>query len=74
MIKLQEQIHKTGRLGVPTVDAEVYERQLAALSLARLLVEAEADIAAGWVRPARAFLKEFKNARNIRRKGSMVKT
>ena len=70
-----EQIHKTGRPVVLTVngradavlmDAKTYERQLKVINLARLLVEAEEDIATGRVRPARAFLKEFKNAHKIR--------
>jgi len=71
-----QQIHSTGRPVVLTVngradaviiDAKTYEKQMKALNLARLLVEAEEDVAAGRVRPARAFLKEFKNAHKIRR-------
>ena len=41
----------------------VYEKQLKAMNLARLLAEAEARVATGQTRPARAFLDEFKNAR-----------
>jgi prevent-host-death family protein len=71
-----QQIHSTGRPVVLTVngradaviiDAKTYEKQMKALNLARLLVEAEEDVTAGRVRPARAFLKEFKNAHKIRR-------
>jgi prevent-host-death family protein len=73
--EILDQIHRTGRPVVLTVngradavliDAKTYEKQLQAINLARLLVEAEQDIAAGRVRPARAFLKEFKNAHKIR--------
>jgi prevent-host-death family protein len=68
-------LHRTGRPVVLTVNgradavlmgAKTYEKQLKAMNLVRLLVEAEEDIAAGRVRPARAFLKEFKNAHKIR--------
>lgn len=67
-------VHETGRPVVLTVngradavliDAKVYEKQLKAMNLARLLSEAEAEISAGQTRPARAFLDEFKNARKI---------
>ena len=73
--EILEQIHKTGRPVVLAINgrsdavfmaAKTYERQLKAINLARLLVEGEEDIAAGRVRPARAFLKEFKNAHKIR--------
>lgn len=73
--EILEQIHRTGRPVVLTVngradavliDATSYEKQLKAISLARLLVEAEEEIAAGRVRPARAFLKELKLAHKTR--------
>ena len=73
--EILEQIHKTGRPVVLTVngradavlmDAKSYEKQLRAINLARLLAEGEEDIAAGPTRPARAFLREFKNAHKIR--------
>lgn len=72
--EILEQIHKTGRPVVLTVngradsvliDAKVYEKHLKAANLARLLFPAEADIASGRSRPARKFLKEFKDARKI---------
>lgn len=44
---------------------KVYEKQLKAMNLARLLSEAEAQIATGETRPARTFLNEFKKARKI---------
>ena len=72
--ELLDHIHETGRPLVLTVngradsiliDAKVYEKQLKAMNLARLLSEAEAQVASGQTRPARAFLDEFKNARKI---------
>ena len=67
-------VHETGRPLVLTVngradlvliDAKVYEKQLKAMNLARLLSEAEGQVATGQTRPARDFLDEFKNARKI---------
>lgn len=72
--EILEQIHKTGRPVVLTVngradsvliEAKVYEKHLKAANLARLLLPAEADIASGRTRPAREFMKEFKDARKI---------
>ncbi len=69
-----EQLRKTGRPIVLTIegkadavlmDAKTYEKHLRAANMLRLLAPAEADIAAGRVRSARSFLKEFKNARKI---------
>jgi prevent-host-death family protein len=71
---LLDQIHKTGRPVVLTVNgkadavlmnAKAYEVYLSAVNLARELVSAEKDVAARRVRPARAFLKEFKHARSL---------
>ncbi len=71
---LLSQVHQTGRPIVLTVngkadavlmDAKAYEKQLSALNLARLLLEAERDVAAGRTTPAREFLKEFKRAHSI---------
>ena len=45
------------------MDAKTYEKHLRAANLSRLLAPAEADVAAGRVRSARSFLKEFKSAR-----------
>ena len=73
--EILEQIHKTGRPVVLTVngradavlmDAKSYEKHMRAFTLARLLSEAEEDIAAGRTRPARSFLREFKHAHKIR--------
>jgi prevent-host-death family protein len=72
--ELLDHVRKTGRPLILTVngradavllDAKTYERHLRASNLARLLGEGEADIAAGRVRPIRAFLREFKNAHKI---------
>lgn len=73
--EILEQIHKTrrpvvltvnGRADAVLIDAKSYEKHLKAINLARLLAEGEEDVLAGRVRPARAFLREFKNARKIR--------
>ena len=72
--KILEQIRETGRPIVITVkgkagavlmDAKTYEKHLRAANMSRLLAPAEADVAAGRVRPFRSFLREFKNARKI---------
>ena len=69
-----EQLRATGRPIVLTIegkadavlmDAKTYEKHLSAANMLRLLAPAEADIAAGRVRSARSFLKEFKHARKI---------
>jgi prevent-host-death family protein len=71
---LLDQIHKTGRPVVLTVNgkadavlmnAKAYEVYLSAVNLARELISAERDVTARRVRPARAFLKEFKRVRPI---------
>lgn len=72
--EILDQIHQTGRPVILTVngradsvilDAAVYERHLQAANLARLLVPAEAEVAAGKTRSVRDFLNEFKDARAI---------
>ena len=72
--EILDHVHQSGRPLVLTVngradsvliDAKVYEKQLKAMNLARLLSEAEAQIATGQTRPARGFLDEFKNAHKI---------
>jgi prevent-host-death family protein len=69
-----EQVHRTGRPMILTVkgradavllDVKTYEKHLKASNLARLLGQAEADIAAGRTRSSRAFLGEFKRAHKI---------
>jgi len=71
-----DQIHNTKRPVVLTVngradavimDVEVYEKQLKAANMARLLAPAEEEVAAGKTKPMREFLKEFKNDRKISR-------
>jgi prevent-host-death family protein len=72
--EILDHVHQSGRPLVLTVngradsvliDAKVYEKQLKAMNLARLLSEGEAQIATGQTRPVRAFLDEFKNAHKI---------
>ena len=72
--KILDQIHKTGRPVILTtngradaviLDAKTYEKHLKAANMSRLLAPAEADVAAGRMRSARSFLKEFKHARKI---------
>ena len=72
--EILDHVHQSGRPLVLTVngradsvliDAKVYEKQLKAMNLARLLSEAEAQITTAQTRPARAFLDEFKNAHKI---------
>jgi len=74
--EILDQIHQTGRPVVVTVngkadavlmDAATYEAHLRAANMARLIGTAEEDVAAGRVRPMRAFLKEFTRARKVRR-------
>ena len=71
---LLDHVHKTGRPVVLTVNgradavlmnAKAYEVYLSAVNLARELVSAEKDVTAHRVRPAHAFLKEFKRAHSI---------
>jgi prevent-host-death family protein len=66
-----DQVHKThrpivltvnGRADAVVVDAQDYERQQAELELARNIMQAEKEYAAGKARPARTFLKELKRA------------
>ncbi len=69
-----EQLHRTGRPVVVTVngkpdvvllDAAVFERTLKTANLGRLLAEAENEVKEGTTRPARDFLKEFKQSAKI---------
>ena len=73
--EILEQVRKTrrpvrltinGKPDAVLIDAKTYEKQLKALNLAHVLAEGEEDISAGRVRPARSFLREFKNAHKIR--------
>ena len=74
--EILSQIHRTKRPVVLTVngkadavlmDTKTYEKHLKAGNMARLLVRAEEDVAAGRTRPIRSFLKELKHARKISR-------
>ena len=69
-------VRRTGRPVLLTVNAKAdavlmdnktYEKHLKASNLARLLVGAEEDVAAGRTRPIRSFLKEFKHAHKVPR-------
>ncbi|MGM0441360.1 MAG: type II toxin-antitoxin system Phd/YefM family antitoxin [Elusimicrobiota bacterium] len=70
-----EQIHKTGRPVFITVhgkpdavilDPEVFEKKMKALSLGKLLAEAEQEVKNGKTRPASEFLKDLKeNAKEV---------
>jgi prevent-host-death family protein len=71
-----DQIHNTkrpvvltvnGRANAVIMDVEVYEKQLKAANMARLIAPAEEEVAAGKTRPMRAFLNEFKSGRKISR-------
>ncbi len=66
-----EQIHRTGRPVVVTVngkpdivllDAAVFEKRLKAMNLGVFLSEAENEAKKGLTRPAKDFLKEFKQS------------
>lgn len=72
--EILNQVHLTGRPIVLTVngradsvlmDVAVYEKQLRAANLSRLLAPAEEEVTAGKTRPMKEFLKEFSNDRKI---------
>ena len=54
-----------GKPDVVILDAAVYERRLKESNLARLIAEAEADVRAGRVRPAREALREIRRRAGI---------
>jgi len=71
--RVLEQVRRTQRPVVLTVngkassvliDVESYEKQMRALNLSGLLLEAEKDIREGKIRPVDSFLKEFKRDQN----------
>lgn len=71
-----EQIHETGRPVVITVngkpdcvivDSKIYEEQLKAQNLSKLLAIAEKDVEAGRTRPMKEFLKDLKNGKTVSR-------
>jgi prevent-host-death family protein len=72
--RVLEQVRRTQRPVVLTVngkassvliDVESYEKQMKALNLSGLLLEAEKDIREGKIRPVDSFLKEFKRDQNL---------
>lgn len=72
--EILDHVHQSGRPLILTVngradsvimDAAVYEKQLQAANLVRLLAPAEAEASAGHTRSAKEFLNEFKRARKI---------
>ena len=74
--EILHQVRQTGRPVVVTVNgkadavimnARTYEHHLRAANMARLISAGEEDVAAGRVRPVRAFLKAFKRVRKVRR-------
>jgi prevent-host-death family protein len=74
--EILDQVRQTGRPVVLTVngradavllDAKTYEKHLRVANMARLLADAEEDIAARRTRSMRSLLKEFKHASKIQR-------
>ncbi len=72
--EILDHVHATGRPVVLTVngradsvilDVAVYQKQLAAANMARLLAPAENQAATGTLREARDFLREFKHAHDL---------
>jgi prevent-host-death family protein len=72
--RVLEQVHRTQRPVIVTVngkansvliDVDSYEKQLKALNLASLLLEAEKDIKENKFRSVDSFLKEFKGDQKI---------
>jgi prevent-host-death family protein len=72
--RVLEQVRKTQRPVILTVngkassvliDVDSYEKQMKALNIAGLLLEAEKDITESKFRPVDSFLKEFKSDQNL---------
>ena len=72
--RVLEQVRRTQRPVILTVngkassvliDVDSYERQMKALSLSSLLLEAEKDIKENKIRPVDSFLKEFKRDQSL---------
>jgi len=72
--RVLEQVRKTQRPVILTVngkansvliDVDSYEKQMKALNLAGLLLEAEKDITGSKLRPVDSFLKEFKRDQKL---------
>jgi hypothetical protein len=47
------------------MNTKIYEKELKAANMAKLLAMGEQDIAAGRTRPIGSFLKEFKHAHKV---------
>ena len=54
-----------GKASSVLIDVDSYEKQLKALNLSSLLLEAEKDIKENKIRPVDSFLKEFKRDQNL---------
>ena len=54
-----------GKASSVLIDVDSYEKQLKALNLSILLLEAEKDIKENKIRPVDSFLKEFKRDQNL---------
>ena len=72
--RVLQQVHRTQRPVILTVngkassvliDVDSYEKQLKALNLSSLLLEAEKDIKENKIRPVDSFLKEFKRDQSL---------
>jgi prevent-host-death family protein len=72
--RVLEQVRRTQRPVILTVngkassvliDVDSYEKQIKALNLSSLLLEAEKDIMENNVRPVDSFLKDFKHDKNV---------
>ena len=72
--RVLEQVRRTQRPVILTVngkassvliDVDSYERQMKALNLSSLLLEAEKDIKENNIRPVDSFLKEFKRGQSL---------
>jgi prevent-host-death family protein len=71
--RVLEQVRRTQRPVILTVngkassvliDVDSYEKQIKALNLSNLLLEAENDIKENKIRPVDSFLKDFKRDKN----------
>jgi prevent-host-death family protein len=54
-----------GKASSVLIDVDSYEKQMKALNLSSLLLQAEKDIKDSKIRPVDSFLKEFKREQNI---------
>jgi prevent-host-death family protein len=54
-----------GKASSVLIDVDSYEKQMKALNISGLLLQAEKDIKEGKIRPFDSFLKEFKRDQNL---------